>query len=468
MRNAGDREFSMQNRRAETAVRFRSALVCAVAFTLLSSSPVLLAENPPSGGPKTFSSFVGPFIDTYCITCHSSDRKKGEIDLERFEKGTDLIRAPRVWTKIKEVLAERDMPPQNKAQPSEEERAAMVDWIDAELAKFDCSSASPGRVTARRLNRAEYDNTVRDLLGVGFQPSEDFPADDIGYGFDNIADVLTVSPMLTERYLAAARKISQLAVGDLELTPNTEIFEVDKLLRQDVKVSEDLPFGSRGGISVDHYFPTDGEYVARIFLLRTYNGVIRGLHEPNDLEVRLNGELIQSIKVGRQPGEQSGTGPDAEGVEIRFFAKAGPATLGVNFVDDGALAEGMLRPYYAITSYEYAGDRVEKTGIARVELRGPYGELSRGDTPARRKIFSCRPASSESQDEEYCATRIIDNIGRLAYRETLSDIQLQTLLGSYRSGRAQGDFDSGIEMALRRILVSTVSYTHLRAHETDS
>ena len=114
----------------------------------------------------------------------------------------------------------------------------------------------------------------------------------------------------------------------------------------------------------------------------------------------------------------------------------------------------MLRPYYAITSYEYAGDRVEKSGIARVELRGPYGELSRGDTPARRKIFVCQPASSETQDEEQCASQIIDNIGRLAYRQTLSDIELQTLMGSYRAGRAEGDFDKGIEMALRRILVS--------------
>ena len=157
----------------------------------------------------------------------------------------------------------------------------------------------------------------------------------------------------------------------------------------------------------------------------------------------MNGELIESIKVGRQPGEQSGTGPDTEGVEIRFFAKAGPATLGVNFVDDGALAEGMLRPYYAITSYEYAGDRVEKTGIARVELRGPYGELSRGDTPAKKDFQLQTSLIRESQDEEYCAARIIDDIGRLAYRETLSDVQLQTLLGSFRSGRAKGDFDSG-------------------------
>ncbi|MED6332811.1 MAG: DUF1592 domain-containing protein, partial [Pseudomonadota bacterium] len=230
--------------------------------------------------------------------------------------------------------------------------------------------------------------------------------------------------------------------------------EVDKLLRQDVRVSENLPFSSRGGISVNHYFPVDGEYVLRIFFLRTYNGVIRGLHEPSELEVRLNGERIQSINVGRQPGEESGNGPDVEGLEVRLFAKAGPATLGVNFVDDSSLAEGMLRPHYPVTSYEYAGDRVEKTGIARLELRGPYGELSRGDTPARRKVFSCQPISRETQDEETCARQIIEDIGRLAYRQTLSDAELQTLLGAYRTGRVDNDFDAGIEMAIRRILVS--------------
>ena len=432
-------------RRGKERLRLVWILFFLVSFSLPSSSQIPRSEEIAQ---------YQQLVNQYCVACHNEQLANAGLIIPEISHES-VVREAETWERVIRKLQTRAMPPQQMPRPSEVEYQEFVAFLENTIDRSAAVRPNPGRVNAfHRLNRREYRNAIRDIFDLDYDASALLPPDDSGYGFDNIADVLTVSPMLTERYLAAARKISQLAVGDLEITPNTEIFEVDKLLRQDVKVSEDLPFGSRGGISVDHYFPTDGEYVARVFLLRTYNGVIRGLHEPNDLEIRLNGELIESIKVGRQPGEQSGTGPDTEGVEIRFFAKAGPATLGVNFVDDGALAEGMLRPYYAITSYEYAGDRVEKTGIARVELRGPYGQLSRGDTPARRKIFSCRPASSESQDEEYCAARIIDNIGRLAYRETLSDVQLQTLLGSFRNGRAKGDFDSGIEMALRRILVS--------------
>ena len=393
-------------------------------------------------------------VNQYCVACHNERLANAGLVIPQISVD-GIVRDAETWERVIRKLQTRAMPPLQMPRPTETEYRNFLTFLENTIDSSFDAKPNPGRVNAfHRLNRREYRNAIRDIFDLDYDASTLLPPDDAGYGFDNIADVLSVSPMLTERYLTAARRISQLAVGDLEITPNTEIFEVDKLLRQDVRVSEDLPFGSRGGISVNHYFPADGEYVARVFLLRTYNGVIRGLHEPNDLEVRLNGELIRSIKVGRQPGEQNGTGPDAEGVEIRFFSEAGPATLGINFIEDGALAEGMLRPYYAITSYEYAGDRVEKTGIARVELRGPYGELSRGDTPARRKIFSCRPASSETQDEEYCASEIIDNIGRLAYRKTLTDVQLQTLLAAYRVGRASADFDSGIEMVLRRILVS--------------
>lgn len=393
-------------------------------------------------------------VNQYCVACHNEQFANAGVIIPEVSLNS-IPHNAETWERVIRKLQTRAMPPLEMPRPSEEQYQGFVGFLESAIDSSSELEPNPGRVHAfHRLNRREYRNAIRDIFDLDYDASTLLPPDDSGYGFDNIADVLTVSPMLTERYLGAARKISQMAVGDPELLPNTEIFEVDKLLRQDVRISEDLPFASRGGISVNHYFPVDGEYVARIFLLRTYNGVIRGLHEANDLEIRLNGELVDSIEVGRQPGEESGTGPEVEGVEVRFSAQAGPAILGVNFVGDSALAEGMLRPYYAITSYEYAGDRVEKTGIARVELRGPYGELSRGDTPARRKIFSCRPASSETQDEEQCATEIIDNIGRLAYRKTLSDLELQTLLGSYRSGRATGDFDSGIEMALRRVLVS--------------
>ena len=221
-----------------------------------------------------------------------------------------IVRDAETWERVIRKLQTRAMPPLQMPRPTETEYQEFLTFLENTIDSSFDAKPNPGRVNAfHRLNRREYRNAIRDIFDLDYDASTLLPPDDAGDGFDNIADVLSVSPMLTERYLTAARRISQLAVGDLEITPNTEIFEVDKLLRQDVRVSEDLPFGSRGGISVNHYFPADGEYVARVFLLRTYNGVIRGLHEPNDLEVRLNGELIRSIKVGRQPGEQNGTGP---------------------------------------------------------------------------------------------------------------------------------------------------------------
>lgn len=443
--------MSFLNRIFRPSVGLGLAVLIVTAFH---NFPLLSQKNHAQDLAPVQADQYQQMVEQYCVVCHNEQLANAgmiipEVSLESIPHDAEI------WERVIRKLQTRAMPPLEMPRPSEAQYQGFVGFLENIIDGAAAAQPNPGRVHAfHRLNRREYRNAIRDIFDLDYDASALLPPDDSGYGFDNIADVLSVSPMLTERYLGAARKISQLAVGDPTLTPNTEIFEVDKLLRQDVRVSEELPFSSRGGISVNHYFPVDGEYIARIFLLRTYNGIIRGLHESNDLEVRLDGELIKTIKVGRQPGEESGNGPDVEGVEVSFTANAGPANLGVNFVDDSALSEGMLRPYYAITSYEYAGDRVEKSGIARVELRGPYGELSRGDTPARRKIFVCQPASSETQDEEQCASQIIDNIGRLAYRQTLSDIELQTLMGSYRAGRAEGDFDKGIEMALRRILVS--------------
>ncbi len=189
------------------------------------------------------------------------------------------------------------------------------------------------------------------------------PPDDSGFGFDNIADVLSVSPMLTERYLAAARKISRIAVGDTSIHPATEIYGVDKLLKQDDRLSEDLPFGSRGGIAVRSYFPVDGDYVVKIFFLRTYDGRIRGMDEPHQLDVRLNGDKIRQLTVGATPSAPARPKPQEDGIEVHFSAKAGPGVIAITFEKEAGMAEGMLRPKYPVTSYEYAGDVTVPPGI---------------------------------------------------------------------------------------------------------
>ena len=357
------------------------------------------------------------------------------------------------------------MPPPGRRRPAEADYEGVAARLETALDAAAAAELNPGRRPAvHRLNRAEYTNAIRDLLALEIDGRSLLPVDDSGYGFDNIADVLSVSPMLTERYLSAARKISRLAVGDTTLAPTTEIFAVDKYLKQDGRVSDDLPFGSRGGLALRHTFPVDGEYVAKTYLWRTYDGRIRGLGSPHQLEVRLDGRLIEALTIGRPRLDDDGTprrpdyrnSPD-DGQEVRFTAGAGPHLLAVSFVGQASVLEGMRRPHYAVTSYEYAGDQTVDPGVGRVELRGPYNVTGRGDTPSRRTIFTCRPpadAVASGSDEVACAREILGRLGRRAFRRPVSETDLDMLLGFFHMGRADGDFDAGIEMALRRVLVS--------------
>ena len=404
----------------------------------------------------------------YCVVCHNDMRVTGGLSLEHVDLSRLAVDADEteVWENIARKLRTRAMPPPGRQRPSESQYEAVAARVETEIDAAAEAAPNPGRRPAvHRLNRAEYTNTIRDLFALQVDGSVLLPADDSGYGFDNIADVLSVSPMLTERYLSAARKISRLAVGDLALAPSTDIFEVNKYLHQDARVSEDLPFGSRGGMAARHTFPVDAEYVAKIYLSRTYDGRIRGLAERHQLEVRLDGVLVAELEVGGPlPPDENGrprrrdyrNEPD-DGQEVRFTATAGPHLLGVSFVGRAPVLEGMHRPYYAITSYEYAGDQTLDPGVGRVELSGPYNVTGRGDTPSRRAIFTCRPHAdvvASGPEEVACAREILGRLGRSAFRRPVTEADLEVLLEFFHSGRADGDFDAGIEMALRRVLVS--------------
>ncbi len=404
-------------------------------------------------------------LDRYCVGCHNDRARTADLTLQ----GLDVADVGRVetetevWEKVIRKLRTRTMPPAGRPRPDDAAYDALTGRLERTLDQVASASPNPGRRPAiHRLNRAEYSNAIRDLLALEIDNETLLPADDSGYGFDNIADVLSVSPMLTERYLSAARKISRLAVGDPSLAPTTEVFKVDKHLKQDTRVSDDLPFGSRGGLAVRHQFPVDGDYVLKVFLLRTYDGRVRGLLEPHDLEIRLDGALVEALAVGGPPeaaAETDGTprrrdlrNVEDDGREVRFTATAGPATIGVSFVAKGAVREGMRRPEYSVTSYEYAGDQTTTPGIGSIELSGPYDVTGRGNTPTRRRIFSCRPGPETSA--RACATQILASLARRAYRRPVTAADVELLLGFYESGHAGRDFDAGIEMALRRILVS--------------
>ena len=459
----------------------RLPALCLLAAALGTSPPLAAQEAAPADPVAEHRQL----LDRYCVGCHNDRTLTASLTLQSLDvaRAGEDAHETEIWEKVIRKLATRSMPPAGRPRPDDATYTALADWLAGRIDAAAAERPNPGRRHAvHRLNRAEYANAIRDLLALEIDERTLLPPDDSGFGFDNIADVLSVSPMLTERYLAASRKIARLAVGDPGLRPTTEVFSVDKNLRQDGRVSDDLPFNSRGGLAVRHYFPVDGEYVVKVHLLRTYDGRVRGMLEPHQLEVRLDGALVESLTVGGPirgpdglPERRDLRNVPDDGQEVRLAAPAGPATLAVSFVDRRAYREGMRRPDYRVTSYEYAGDQTIPPGIGSVEVSGPYRVTGRGDTPSRRRIFTCRPATEA--DEAPCAAEIVSRLARRAFRRPVTGRDVEMLLGFYEQGRRRaapgagtapssggapgsaeapgtGDFDAGIEMALRRILVS--------------
>jgi hypothetical protein len=356
------------------------------------------------------------------------------------------------------------MPPEGMPRPDESTYDAFAGYLEAQLDRAAAAHPNPGRPVLQRLNRVEYTNAVRDLLAVDIDGETLLPADDSRHGFDNIGDVLTVSPALLERYLSAARKITRLAIGESDVAPAVETYTVPKYYQQEDRMNEDLPFGSRGGIAVRHHFPLAGEYVVKVRLQRNSRDYIRGLFEPHQLDVRLDGARLQLFTIGGENHGRSApifsnnamgdreqdiyerTADDT--LEVRFHAEAGPQLVGVNFLKETSMPEGRLRT--RMSKYDIHNFKGGEPGVAGVSIGGPYDAQGMGETPSRRSIFVCRPATV--QDEEPCAREILSRLARRAYRRPVTDKDIRTLLKFYQSRRSQG-FEAGIGAGLERILV---------------
>jgi hypothetical protein len=339
---------------------------------------------------------------------------------------------------------------------------------------------NPGRpASVHRLNRTEYSNAVRDLLATEIDGSSLLPADDAGYGFDNIGDVLSVSPMLLERYMSAARKVSRLAIGDPMLRPVAVTYEVPKLLMQEDRMSEDLPFGSRGGIAIRHHFPLDGEYVVKVVLQRNSREYVKGIDVPHRIDIRLDGATIKQFTFGGEHRAKSGPlfssaniigEPEQEvyehtadaGLEFRISVKAGTRLLGIAFPQETVEPEGLVLPRES--GFDIARNKGGNPGVGSVIIGGPYDIKGPGETPSRRRIFICRPTgakdsargndSARGTDEAACSRKILSTLARRAYRRPVTKEDMQTLLGFYKSGRSEGGFEAGIEAALQMLLAS--------------
>ena len=437
---------------------------------VLAGAGYLQAAGPQSSAPvESPASPHRAVLNRYCVTCHNEKLKTAgllldKMDLEKVSEG-----AP-VWEKVVRKLRTGAMPPAGMPRPDKATYDSFSTYLETALDRAAAANPNPGRPAIHRLNRAEYTNAIRDLLAIDTDaidiPSL-LPPDDSGYGFDNIGDVLSVSPMLLERYLSAARKMVRLAMGDSNIRPDLETYDVSRFLMQDDRASEALPFGSRGGIAIRHFFPLDGEYAIKIHLKTNYNGsMILGLAEPHQLDVRLDGARIKLFTVGGEakpteadpaakdrPGyepvvpitfqQKADESPADASLEVRLAVKAGSRLVGVSFRKKTWAPEDILRPRLANMETD------DEPGVGSVTIGGPYNAKGPGETPSRRKIFVCSPAGS--QDEERCAGKILSALARRAYRRPITDGDMPILIGPYKAVHSKGGFDTGIRSEERRV-----------------
>ena len=408
-------------------------------------------------------------VETYCLTCHNERLRTGEMVLEGKDP-SNVAADPETWERVVRKLRAGTMPPSGRPSPDAAVRAAFVDRLEADLDAAAAVAPNPGRSGIHRLNRVEYGNAIRDLLALEVDSAALLPPDDSGFGFDNIAGALSVSPALIERYMAAAQTVSRLAVGDASIAPTAETYPLSYFRMQDGRMGEDLPFGSRGGLAVDHYFPLDGEYALQLRLQRSVvnlGGGIRGLDEVEHIDVRLDGALVKRFTLGGDDLEKVWRGPYQETelqrfaddpLTVRFPAKAGRRTLVVTFEGDRWMQEGVGITRLPVASYGFASGRISavtegkiEMGIEQVEIRGPFNGMTPESTPSRDLIFTCRPTGTH--DEESCARTILSQLAGRAYRRPVSDEDVDTLIELFDRGREEGTFDTGIQWALERMLV---------------
>ena len=404
---------------------------------------VAAAPRPQSALMSRPLSSYRALLNRYCVGCHNQVQQTAGLELDSIDIA-DVGDNAKMWEKVVEKLRTRAMPPPGSARPDEASYAALRSWLEGALDSAAVASPNPGRPAVHRLNRTEYANVIRDLLALEIDSRSLLPADDLAYGFDNIADTLSFSPLLLERYLAAAKKISRLAVGDPSIVPALETYEVSPLLVQDGRMSDELPFGSAGGLAIRHHFPLDGEYVLQVRLQR------RRVRQHRQLDIRLDGKRIKLIKL--EGGDRSSAygQPVAEDPQVRFSAGAGTRIVGVSFLSSASVPEG-VRPLRVPVGSLRGG--FTDWGVSSVQIDGSYRAQGPGETPSRQRIFICRPASNEVEPELMCARKILATLARRAYRRPVTNDDVLTLLEFYRMGRSQGDFETGVQLAIERILV---------------
>jgi mono/diheme cytochrome c family protein len=416
-----------------------------VAALILILALVLRAQTPPTSTAQVarnqalnqrFTTQILPLLNQYCYNCHGNGKHKGDLSLERFTSLQTIQAERKIWTNLADLLEQRSMPPDNKPQPTEEQYKLLLAWIDEAVNQIDCSGPrDPGYIAIHRLNRNEYNNTIRDLVGVDFKPAADFPADDTGYGFDNIADVLTMSPLLAEKYLAAADEILDRAVNSAKPLKS----EIVKYTGQQFKGETGEPFdgssawmiGTNGQISRRHEFPADGDYEIRIRAWQEAFG-----DEPAKMTVRFDNKDIKTFDVPalrEKPGVYT----------LRQAFTAGShkiATAYINNLVDNKNPDPKKR-----------GDR--NLIIDRIEIEGPANPKPPTPSENHKKLFFIAPGNGVTPDN--AARQIINQFAGRAFRRPARVDEIDRLMKLYFAAKTDGEsFVQCVRVPLTAVLVS--------------
>ncbi len=428
--------------------------------------------------PPTEPDEVREILDAYCVGCHNQRTLAAGLALDVLDVATPAA-AARPWESVIRKLRTGTMPPGGSLRPEPAEYDLVAGWLETEIDRA-AASATPDPGTTppvHRLNRLEYNNAIRDLLALDVDVRSLLPGDETADGsFDNFAAALSITPTHMERYLSVARYVTRLATGLPPAVPAVQTYEVPLHVVQDQRQSEDLPFGSRGGIAVRHHFPVDGEYLLKIRLRRQYQDYLMGMGWPQLLDLRLDGALLERFTVGGgateyRPAAASYAGSGEPGsfgdpeweeymqltgdthLEVRLKVTAGPHVVGVSFVREQFEPEGLPQPQQRGRVLTNDQLYMDHASVHSLQIGGPYEVAGTvAETPSRRRIFTCRPAAGSA--DEACAREILSGMARRAYRRPTTEADVQTLLTFFRQGREQGgSFDAGIQLALERVVV---------------
>ena len=421
-------------------------------------------------------------VDQYCVRCHNDVRRTAFLELDQYD-ATNPTAHPEIWEKVVAKLRAGAMPPGGVRRPEKETYDAVASWLESELDAAWAENPNVGRINAvHRLNRTEYNNALNDLLALEVDVIDQLPGDEtMGGGFDNVADALSISPLHMERYMSVARTVTRLAAGLPPAGAGSSRYAADDAKRQNVRMGNDLPLGSRGGMAIHHNFPVDGEYRIRVRLQKNYAGYARGLGWKQELDIRIDGEPVDRLTFGGEARQHrpvansysgAGGGPGWPGSpEWEDYAKlgaeaplvttawieAGSRVVGLSFAKDLAYGEEYLLPQAPVQTRSqidyFNNEYFGMSGVLGVEIDGPFGTTEVADnTRSREEIFTCEPQSAS--EEEDCATKILTRMARRAYRRPFTREDREILLRFFHMGREEGgSFDHGIQLGLERILI---------------